>query len=568
VSEVLLRGLGAASGVATGQAFALSEPVPDAAPGGPVEVERAAAALAICAAELGRAADELRRLGREAEAEILGTSVLMAEDPSLVTRACALAADVSAAEAVSRASEEHAEALAQLDEPLLAARAADVRELGRRAVRILGGATASEAPGADAILVARELGPGDVAELRLGAGAIVGIALSEGSATSHAAIIARSLDVPMVVGLGDELLAALEGELLVVDGGEGTAILSPAPDTIARAGRASVQNAALRHALAGLRGPPPETPDGRRLALLCNAVTAAEVAAGLEAGADGVGLLRTELAFLDADHWPTQAEHRAQLDSPLALLRGRVATVRVLDFGADKTPPFLAGADARGLALLLSHPEALAAQLAAVVEAGVGAQLRLLLPLVELASEVRAVRGLLREGGGHPPQLGAMIETPAGVLRVAEIALEADFISIGTNDLAATTLGLTRDLPVGSALSAAAPAVLRHVRDIVAGAHDADLTVEVCGEAASEPAVAVLLLGLGVDELSVAPARVDLIRATLRATRYDEAATVAAAALDARTVEEALDLAETLLRSAQLGDDLSETLDGLGGVPA
>ncbi|MBA2461678.1 MAG: phosphoenolpyruvate--protein phosphotransferase, partial [Actinobacteria bacterium] len=521
-------------------------------------------------AELGRAAARLRGLGREAEAEILATSALMAQDPSLVTRARALAAGVSAAEAVICASEEHAAALAQLDEPLLAERAADIREVGRRAVRILSGAETCVASGADTILVARELGPGDVAELRLGGGAIVGIVLAEGSATSHAAILARSFGVPMVVGLGDELLDAPEGELLVVDGDKGTAILSPAPDTIAHARRASAQGAALRHALAGLRGLPPETMDGRRLALLCNAATTAEVAAGLEAGADGVGLLRTELAFLDADHWPTQAEHCAQLDGPLALLRDRIATVRVLDFGADKTPPFLAGAAARGLALLLSRPEALAAQLAAVTDSGAraGTRLRLLLPLVESAADVRRVRALLREAGGRPPQLGAMIETPAGARRAAEIALEADFISIGTNDLVATTLGLTRDLPVASALSAATPAVLRLVRDIVAAAHGAGLTVEVCGEAASEPAVAVLLLGLGVDELSVAPARVDLIRATLRSSLYDEAAAVATAALAARTVEEAVALADGLLRSAQPGDDRSETLDGRGSVLA
>jgi phosphoenolpyruvate-protein kinase (PTS system EI component) len=260
--------------------------------------------------------------------------------------------------------------------------------------------------------------------------------------------------------------------------------------------------------------------------LLCNAATPVEVSAGLDARAEGVGLLRTELAFLEAAAWPTEREHLAALVPILRLLEGRIATVRTLDFGADKTPPFLRGCTERGLALMLAHPEALAAQLRAIVAAGAGTRLRILLPLVESADEVRAVRALLET----EVPLGAMIETPTAADRAAEIARASDFLSIGTNDLVQYTLGLDRDRPLASAATAADPAILRLVDRIVTAAHACGRTVEVCGEAAGEPSVARLLVGLGVDELSAAPSRLDELRRMVRSVSAAEAAEAARSA--------------------------------------
>jgi phosphoenolpyruvate-protein kinase (PTS system EI component) len=294
---------------------------------------------------------------------------------------------------------------------------------------------------------------------------------------------------------------------------------------------------------AATRELPAVTRDGRAVRLLCNAATAAEVAAGLEAGAEGVGLLRTELAFLDAPRWPDEDEHAAALAPLLSLLGGRVATVRTLDFGADKTPPFLAGIHERGIALLLAHEHALAAQLRAVLRVAGAASLRVLLPLVESPEQVRAVRALLR--GDSPPPIGAMIETPAGVARVTEIALEADFLSIGTNDLVQSTLGLDRESPEASIAMAAHPDVLAGIRSVTRAAAAAGLTVEVCGEAAGDPEIAALFVALGVDELSVAPTRLDDLRAAIRR----------------------LDTRDALL-SDELREDGRELVDRRGGVVA
>lgn len=563
MARTVLRGLGASPGVVVGRAVVLRDAEASAAP--PDEA-LALAALEQAAAELGRVAAALRGAGLADEAEIVEANRLMAEDPSLAASVRDLSGRLAPADALRSAAEGHARVLAALADPVLAARAADVRELGRRAARIAAGTSAEPLPGVDSILLARDLGPAEIAELELGEGGIVAVALAEGSATAHAAIVARSLGVPMAVALGAEVTAIADGTMLVLDGENGLLSIDPAPRGLAAAQASMREGARRRTALALLRDLPVETLDGRPVTLLCNAASPAEIDAGLAAGAAGVGLLRTELAFLHAPAWPTEQDHCAALEPLFARLEGRVATVRTLDFGADKTPPFLHRTAERGLALTLSQPEALAAQLRAIVRSGVRSRVRILLPLVESAQQVRAVRTLLRDalGEAHAVELGAMIETPEAVRRVTEIALDADFLSIGTNDLVATTLALHRDLPLASAATAADPAVLAHVAAVVDAAHDVGITVEVCGEAASVPELAVLFVGLGVDELSVAPACVDLVRGVVRAVSAERSASLAQEALVAPDPAAVLDL----VRSGEAGDELREALEGFGRVRA
>jgi phosphoenolpyruvate-protein kinase (PTS system EI component) len=444
---------------------------------------------------------------------------------------------------------------------MLAARATDVRQLGVRAVRALTGAT-MPAPSEGSILLTRDLGPADVADLRLEQGLVVGVALADGAATSHAAIMARAFGVPMAVGLGDDLLSIRAGETVIVNGDDGAVVVDPTTSTLLHAEGEVSRRRDLYEERVAARGLPAVTRDGRTVSLLCNASTAAEVTAGLEAGAEGVGLLRTELAFLEAGAWPTEEEHFAALVPPLARLGGLVATVRTLDFGADKTPPFLTGIKDRGLTLMLSHPAELEQQLRAIVRAAAGARLRILLPLVETPEQVRAVRALI---GDSDATVGAMIETPAAARRAAEIAAEADFLSIGTNDLVQYTLDLDRERPVASAATAAEPIVLRLIAQVVDAAHAAGKTVEVCGEAAGETAVAALLVGLGVDELSVAPARLDELRETVRKLSSADAAEAARQAIAAQSARAALDLAAGLLL-AELRYETGQVVGGLGGA--
>jgi phosphoenolpyruvate-protein phosphotransferase len=553
MSERDLRGLAASGGVAIGRALVWHDAELGAADGDPL------VALDAVAAELTRGADRYRAAGLGDEADILETNKLIVEDPALRLEVERLGAELGPVEALRQATARHAELLAALADPMLAARATDVRQLGVRAVRALTGTTMPE-PSERSILITRDLGPADVADLRLEQGLVVGIALADGAATSHAAIMARAFGVPMTVGLGEDALSIREGETVIVDGADGTVVVDPSTSSLLYAEAEVSRRRQLHEERVAARGLPAVTRDGRFLSLLCNASTAAEVTAGLEAGAEGVGLLRTELAFLEASAWPTEEEHLAALSPALARLGGLVATVRTLDFGADKTPPFLAGIADRGLTLMLSYPAELEKQLRAIVRSAEGTELRILLPLVERAEQVRTVRALL---GNPDVSVGAMIETPAAAGRAAEIAAEADFLSIGTNDLVQYTLGLDRERPVASAATAADPIVLRLIAQVVDAAHAAGKTVEVCGEAAGEAAVAALLIGLGVDELSVTPARLDELRETVRRLSFADAAGAARRAVEASAARAALALAAGLL-SAELRNETGEVVGGLG----
>jgi len=390
---------------------------------------------------------------------------------------------------------------------------------------------------APVILVARDLGPADLAEVALNGLVVGGVALAEGSVTSHAAIVARSLGVPLVVGLGETLLAQEEGVLVVLDGRAGTLVVGPDEPTIRQA-RAAVDRERQRRArLAQGRRAGAVTSDGHPIHLLVNIGSERDVLAGLAAGAEGVGLLRTELAFLGAQAWPDEAQHMAALRPILQHLGGRPSTVRTLDFGADKMPPFLRDRSERGIALQVAQPGALEAQLRALLRAGADASLRIMLPLVEEAAQLEDARNGLRAAHravaphAPTPPLGAMIETVRAVQQIDAIAAASDFLSIGTNDLVQALLGLDRLGPAATVRAAGDPRILRAIRAIVLAARRHGLTVEVCGEVAGDPRIAILLVGLGVSELSVAPSGLDEVRAAIRAASLSRATEIAVTAL-------------------------------------
>ncbi|MGA8362023.1 MAG: putative PEP-binding protein [Candidatus Dormiibacterota bacterium] len=515
----------------------------------PAAAHRALEALARSAHELEGLAATLRAEGRTEEADILDAGVMMAEDPVLVgaVENAVLTRGMPAVSAIRVEVEAIAEQLDMIGDPELAARAADVRSLARRASRLAGVDEVLGGRGAvgDTILIASDLGPADVIELD---GNVRGIALAVGGVTGHAAIVARGLGLPMVVGLGQDLLSLGDGELCIVDGDRSVVIASPDRehvDTVRQAmaaARESRARAMAGHALSTV------TQDGRSVRVLANAATPAEVRVALEAGADGVGLLRTELAFLEAQHWPTLAEHRRSLKPTLSQLKGLTATVRLLDFGGDKTPPFLKGVYGRGVELLLDDPDALAWQLEAILEAGDATELRILIPMVTEPGQVRAVRAAIEpiaaRRGSRVPLMAAMVEVPAAAVMADRIAPEVGMFSIGTNDLTSFQLGIDRTRPGGS--PAHHPAVLQLVADTVDAARAASIPVEVCGEAASNPLVMPLLVGLGVDELSVGAAAVARVRAWVRALDYEEASRIAHRALAAESAAEVEWLARPL----------------------
>ena len=517
----------------------------------PAAAARARDALAQSARELDDLAAKLRAEGRTEEADIVDAGTMMAEDPVLLKSVenAVLTRGLTAASAILIEVETVAQQLDTLGDAELAARAADVRSLARRASRLASGGSRGTRPltAGEAILVAPDLGPADVIELDSD---VSGIALAVGGVTGHAAIVARGLGLPMVVGVGGDVLSLVDGEPCIVDAGQGVVIASPNGARV-DAVRSAIAAARDAHGRAmAARALPTVTRDGRLVRVLANAATPTEVRAALEAGADGVGLLRTELAFLEANHWPTAAEHRRTLEPALTLLRGLTATVRLLDFGGDKTPPFLKGVHGRGVELLLEDVEALSAQLEAILETGEATELRVLIPMVTEPGQVRAVRAAIERiaarTGSRVPLVAAMVEVPAAAVMADLLAPEVGMFSIGTNDLTSFQLGIDRARPGGS--PAHHPAVLRLIAATVEAARTARIPVEVCGESASNPLVMPLLVGLGVDELSVGAAAVARVRAWVRALDFAEAATIARRALDAESASQ-VELLERPLRA-------------------
>jgi phosphoenolpyruvate-protein kinase (PTS system EI component) len=363
------------------------------------------------------------------------------------------------------------------------------------------------------IIIAGSLGPADVAEIATNA---QGVALAGGGVTAHAAIVARSLGVPMVVGVGEGVLDVQDGEEVVLDGDGGVLFRQPEQARVAAARTEAERRRIARQSAIASRLELAQTTDGRRIRVLANAASVAEVAEALDQGAEGIGLLRTELLFLDSQAWPDQRQQTTFLGLILAPLTGRVATVRLLDFGGDKTPPFLRGATARGIELLLEAPDALKAQLAAILEAGADVKLRILIPMVTSPQHVTAVRQALASvlAGRPSPELGAMIETPEAARGASEIAQVSDFLSIGTNDLTQLVLGLDREHSNSAPVTDVR--VMRLIEATVRAAHAAGIVVDVCGESASDAVAMPMLVGLGVDELSVAAARVGEVRKWIR----------------------------------------------------
>jgi phosphoenolpyruvate-protein phosphotransferase len=530
--EVTLHGVSAAPGVAYGAALLLDRNAdtdqqvvsPEARK---AELETALRALQSASTELEAIATTMRRLGMSDEAEIIETGILMANDPGLVARVeeLVIGSGLPASAALREAANRSADELAQLTDPLLAERADDVRSLGRRAAQASIGAVSAAANG---VLIAQSLGPADVAELGAGAS---GVALVGGGVTAHAAIVARSLGIPMVVGLDPEVLNVKNGEEVILDGDGGLLVRHPDASRIAAATTKSERRRVAREAARAQKLKPAETKDGHRITVLANAASVAEAIEAMEQGAEGIGLLRTELTFLDAPDWPPFAKQVMFLKKILARLEGGVATVRLLDFGGDKTPPFLRGTDARGIELLLQAPEALSTQLAAIVEAGRNVKLRILVPMVTSVDQIRYVRRALDVvlEGRQSPQLGAMIETPEAAHRTAEIAEVVDFLSIGTNDLTQMVLGLDREQSKSAPVTD--PRVLRLIDGTMRSARKAGIPVDVCGEAASDETAMSIMVGFGVDELSVAAARVGEVRQRIRELMFADCETLAAASL-------------------------------------
>jgi multiphosphoryl transfer protein len=526
------QGLPVSEGAATGEVYPASFQGETRA-ASPDEVRQAFASVS---AERTALAERLHAEGRDEQADIVTVGALIALDPALVEpAAAAVAGGCAAPDAVRESAAAQAAILAALPSPDLAARADDVRQVANAVLAQLAPGQAAAPPAGEFILVQPEVDPADL--IRLSEDGLVGAVSVSGSANSHASIIARGLGLPMLASADPAVLEIPAGRAALLDATAGQLTTDPAPQDLAalgnpRPGPAPHRAAGTPHRAAGT---PHRTADGQPVTLLCNAASAREIRIGLSAGAAGAGLIRTEIPFVGAAGWPSEADHRAALDPLLSLLAGRPAVVRLLDFSGDKIPPFLAGTQG-GLDALLAQPEALGDQLRAALASGRDTELKIMVPMVARLDQLAQVRAALADAmpaGAAVPPLGMMVEVAATAEAAAVFAPAAGFFSIGTNDLSSEVLGLSRADPrMGPAL-AADPRVLALISRVVAAAATTGIEVSVCGDAAADPGVLPLLIGLGVRTFSVGAARLPRVAEWVAAADTARCADLAAEAMSA-----------------------------------
>ena len=589
----VLRGLPASPGIVIGEARQLGA-APVTAPDGASqdrEADRAALeqALIATAGDIRRAQATVAGRANDYDAAIFDAHLLFLEDVALLdpAREGITRDGKNAARAWADAVAGAAAAWEALDDPYLRARSADLRSVGDQVLRHLlepsadlgpgaasletGGTSlaagaarrdadaASRAAGAAGIVVAPDLTPAEAAGLD--PARVLGVACAFGGPTSHGAILARSLGIPAVVGAGRALLGVAEGTILALDGEAGTVTIDPPAAAVRalkdrRAGRA--RDEAEAQARAHL---PAVTRDGKLVHVAANVAGPEDVGAAVAAGADGVGLLRTELLFLEADHLPTEDEQEKAYRAVAEGLGGRPLTLRTLDVGADKQLPYLLlereqnpNLGLRGIRLGLRHPELLLTQLRAALRVAAGHTVRVMFPMVATVDEVRRAREVLAEarasltgeGIGVPEglEVGIMVEVPSAALLAGAFAQHVDFFSLGTNDLAQYVLAADRGNAAVAALADALhPAVLRLIDRVARAAAQGGRNVAVCGELAGDHLAIPLLLGLGIAELSMSAARIPGAKQIVRATDLAAARRLAEEALAAASAAEVRRLA-------------------------
>ncbi|WP_411562172.1 phosphoenolpyruvate--protein phosphotransferase [Pseudomonas shirazensis] len=537
----LIQGVPAAPGIACGPAHICVErdidyPLRGVSPS--QEREQLRAALETVNAEL----QALVQRSDKAIGEIFITHQEMLADPALMDEVeqrlgqgeSAAAAWMSVIEAAARQQE-------ALHDALLAERAADLRDIGRRVLAQLCGVIDTPEPAEPYVLVMTEVGPSDVA--RLDPQRVAGIVTAQGGATAHSAIVARALGIPAVVGAGAAMLLLAPGTPLLLDGQRGRVSVAPAADELQRALTERDQREQRLQQAWASRHQPAVTRDGHAIEVFANIGGSQGIDKVVEQGAEGVGLLRTELIFMAHPQAPDVATQEAEYRRVLDGLDGRPLVVRTLDVGGDKPLPYwpIASEDnpflgVRGVRLTLQRPQIMRDQLRALLQAADGRPLRIMFPMVGQIHEWREAKAMVEQLREEIPvadlQLGIMVEVPSAALLAPQLAREVDFFSIGTNDLTQYTLAIDRGHP---SLSAQAdglhPAVLRLIDMTVRAAHAEGKWVGVCGELAADPQAVAILLGLEVDELSVASRSVAEVKALVRQRDYQTARALALEAL-------------------------------------
>ena len=508
-------------------------------------------AVSAARAQLNDLYQEVKARSGAGQASIFLAHAEFLEDPELVQAVEAqIETGASAGWAWQQTIEERVNELKQVDDPLIAGRAVDLGDVGSRVLTFLAHRIEEGPlmPAGPVILLAEDLTPSDTAGLD--PAFVLGFCTAGGGPTSHSAIIARALGIPAVVGVGPALLNQPEGSEAILDGNRGNLYVTPSPTTLAAAREAQQAMEGRREAEKLRCYEPAITTDGHRVEVVANIGRTEEAAQAVNAGGEGVGLLRTEFLFLDRTSPPTEEEQFAAYREMVQALNGLPLIIRTLDIGGDKAAPYLdmpaeenPFLGVRGIRLCLARPELFRTQLRAIYRAAEYGPVKIMFPMVSTLEDLEAAKAMAAEVrwelGAKAVEIGIMIEVPSAVVMAEELAQEVDFFSIGTNDLTQYLLAMDRGHPIlAKQADGLHPAVLRMVDRTVQAATAAGKWVGVCGGIAGDPRGAAILTGLGVTELSVSIPSIAAIKAQVRRLSLARAQVLARQAVACRTASE------------------------------
>ncbi|EAR61105.1 phosphoenolpyruvate--protein phosphotransferase [Neptuniibacter caesariensis] len=539
VVDLRFEGVAGSSGVAIGSATVIAPPadlssVPDK-PAKDVAKEIASfeEALKLVRRDIKVVGRSLAQRLRTEEQALFDVYLRMLDDNALAGEVVARIEKGNWAQgALREVVTEHVRQFSMMDDPYLRERATDIKDLGRRVLAYLQEAAPASLEFTDeTILVADELTPAMLGEVP--SEKLVGLVSVHGSSNSHAAILARSMGIPTIMGAVDLPLTRIDGRQLILDGYSGRIYVQPGEDLLTAYQDIVKGEKEQAEELAALKDLPAETTDGFRMPLWVNTGLIADVARSLERGAEGIGLYRTEVPFMIRDFFPSEQEQAQTYRKQLEAFHPRPVTMRTLDIGGDKALPYFPIEEEnpflgwRGIRVTLDHPEIFLVQVRAMLKAGEGYEnLRIMLPMVTSVREVeeanrqidRAVRELQEEGHNiKRPLVGVMVEVPAAVYQVRRFARRVDFISVGSNDLTQYLLAVDRNNPrVADLYVSYHPAVLKALEYIAREAHKENASVSICGEVASEPGGALLLMAMGYDVLSMNATNLPKVKAAIR----------------------------------------------------
>jgi phosphotransferase system enzyme I (PtsI) len=555
------KGIPASPGIAIGPAFCFQDTdlsfVRDTIEAIEPELQRFEKARTLAIEQIAGIKEKALAEASEQEAAIFDAHALFLQDPTLIDAIRAgIQGHTNAEAAVFDAVEAQANALEAMEDQYFSARAADVRDVGQRLLRILLGVSEMDLSSLQkpSIILARDLTPSDT--VRLEKSFVLGFLTALGGPTSHTAILAKALDLPAVVGAGESVLEIESDAMLAVDGNSGEVRVNPDEGTLADfKGRAEAYQAESEAALAKAHEAA-ITLDGIPVEIVANVGNPEDTQQALERGAEGIGLLRTEFLYMERPDAPDEEEQLRAYNTILDLMEDRPVVVRTLDVGGDKAIPYLdLGVEAnpflgwRAIRMTLDQPDFFKIQLRALLRASPGHDLRIMFPMVATLQELRGARALLNEAreevlkGGHEVadkiQVGIMVEVPSVAVLADRFAREVDFFSIGTNDLTQYTMAAERtNEKVAYLGDACHPAVLRQIQRVIQAAHKEGIWVGLCGELAGDADAIPILLGLSLDEFSMTPASIPRAKEIIRRWRVSDAQVLLDTVLDMDTAED------------------------------